>query len=85
MLLGYPPLKQIRDVLPCLVAGALMAAVVWWLGLVVPVRPALLLCIQGCAGGGVYIGCCLLFRIGSFHTLVREVANLVAARRTCPV
>jgi O-antigen/teichoic acid export membrane protein len=82
VLLGYSPLRQIRDVLPCLAAGGLMALAVWCLGQWLPLPPAALLAVQGLAGAAAYVGLCALFRISAFQELLQEVRSFWAARRS---
>jgi len=74
LLLGYSAGSQLRDALPCLVAGASMMFCLWTVGKCLsPMASAWLLCAQVSVGFVVYSLSCSILKIDVFRELLWEI------------
>lgn len=65
-LLNYPPLEQVKDILPSFVVALLMALPVYALSFI-PVPPFVILPIQIVVGGGLTIILCKIFKLPEYY------------------
>lgn len=81
MIIGYGTWAQVKDITPYIGATAIMAAVVWGVGLWSYPSPAVELLVQAGVGVAVYVACCALFRLEAYTDAVKELrARLGKAR-----
>lgn len=79
-LLGYGYLEQMRDVLPSMGLALVMFAAVYALGLL-PLSPLPMLLVQVIAGGAIYGGLALLFKMESMRYLIDALRGLLGRLR----
>lgn len=82
ILLACPPGKQLRDIMPCMVAGVFMAGAVWVVGLMRTLPVTGLLAAQFLTGAIVYLAFCSIFRIVALKDLARQGKMLLSGWRS---
>lgn len=79
-LLNYSYFEQIKDILPSIAISLFMAVVVYLIGLI-KLPLAVILLIQICSGGIIYLGLSYLFKLESFTYLLGMIKNIIKSKR----
>lgn len=80
-LLSYGFLEQLKDLLPSLLLTGGMSVAVYFVGLL-PIHNLLLLFLQICVGGGVYVLLSVVFKNDSFFYLWNYMVSFLKKRRS---
>lgn len=76
-LLGYSLIEQYKDIVPSLLLSLVMGVCVYVIGVILPLPSLLLLLIQVVAGGVIYIGLSVAFKVNTFYYILSLLKSLI--------
>lgn len=79
IVIGYGPLKQLKDTCFILIINLIMASIVYLISFI-PIRPLFVLVIQVIVGFFIYVVLSKIFKIDSFTIIVTKIKNILKTR-----